>query len=52
MVTDLRKNRLKPLCVLEVFTNCTQYKNVNIARLVLAMPLEMNKTNEVCNLEI
>ena len=38
--------------LLEVFTNSTQYKNANIANLVLAVPLKVNQTKEVCNLEM
>ena len=38
--------------VYEFFTNFWQYKNVNITNLVFALPLERNKTNGVCNLEI
>ena len=34
------------------FTNSPQYKNVNFAKLVLTLPLEMNETNEVYNLEM
>ena len=36
----------------EVFTNFSQYKNVNIANFVLAVPLERNWMNEFCNLEM
>ena len=37
----------------EVFIKSPQNKNANIANFVLmALPLEMNKTNEFCNLEI
>ena len=35
-----------------VFTNSLQYKNANIANFSLAVSLEMNEINEVCNLEI
>ena len=31
------------------FTNSVQYKNANIANFVLAVPLEMNKSNTVFN---
>ena len=34
------------------FTNSPQNKNANIANFVLAMSLEINWTNEVCNLEM
>ena len=42
------------ICAVTVgfFTNSTQYKNVNIANFVIAVPLDMNETSEVCNLEI
>ena len=44
-------------CVLKMFalefsTNSPQYKLANIANFVLAMPLQMNQSVEVCNLEI
>ena len=32
------------------FTNSPQYRNANISNFVLAVPLEINKTNEVYNL--
>ena len=35
-------------CPLGFFTNFPQYKNANIANFILAVPLEMNKTNKVC----
>ena len=35
---------------LEVFANSPQYKNADIANFVLAVPLEMNKNNEVYNM--
>ena len=35
-----------------VFINSLQHKNANIAKFVLAVPLEMNKTNEVFNFEM
>ena len=35
--------------LIAVFINYSQYKNANF---VLAVPLEMNYTNEVCNLEM
>ena len=31
----------------ECFTNSLQYKNANIAHLLLAVPLEINYTNKV-----
>ena len=34
------------------FTNSPQHKNNNIANLFLALPLEMNLTNEVGNFEM
>ena len=37
---------------LEVFTNFPQHKNANIAKFVLAVPLERNWINDICNLEI
>ena len=37
---------------LEFFTNSHKYKNVNIANLVLAVPLKRNWTNEVCSIEM
>ena len=37
---------------IRVFTKCWQYKNANIANLVLAKPLETNMTNKVCNPEV
>ena len=37
---------------IRVFTNFPQYKNTNIANLVLAVPLEKNWANEVCNIEM
>ena len=37
---------LTQLVLVEVFTNSPQCKNDNIANFVLAMPLEMTKTNE------
>ena len=49
------KRSLSPLyvrLVFEVFTNSSQHKNDNIANFVLALPLEMNKTDEVFNFEI
>ena len=36
----------------EFFTNSLQYKNVNIANFVLAVPLEMSQAYEICNLEM
>ena len=33
--------------LLEIFTNCQQYKNTNICNLVLIVLLEMNKVNEL-----
>ena len=36
---------------LGVFTNSLQYNNANIANFVLAVPLKVTWTNEVCNLE-
>ena len=38
--------------LLGVFTKFPQYKNANIANFILAVPLEMNGTNEVYNLQI
>ena len=35
---------------IEFFTS--QYKNANVANFVLAVPLEMSRTNEVCNLKM
>ena len=32
---------------MEVFTNFPQYKKANIANFILAVPLEMNETEEV-----
>ena len=43
---------ISPTIAIEVFTNSPQYKNANIANFVLAVPLEMNKNNEVCNIQI
>ena len=37
---------------LEFFTNAPQCKNANIANFVLAVPLEIDYTNRVYNLEI
>ena len=37
---------------MDVFTNFRQYKNANIANFVLAVPLEINKTNGVYNLKV
>ena len=37
---------------LEVLTDSPQYKNANIANFVLAVPLEMNKKSEVCNIQM
>ena len=36
----------------EVFTNYSQHKNANIANFVLAVPFEINMTNEICNLNM
>ena len=59
LIVSSRKGIFKFLFVMvsriltfEVFTNCLQYENDNIANFVLALPLKMNKSNEVCNLEI
>ena len=38
--------------LIRFFTKSPPYKNANIANFVLAVPLEMNETSEVCNLEI
>ena len=35
-----------------IITNSPQYRNDNIANFVSALPLEMNLTNEFCNLEM
>ena len=35
----------------EFFRNSLQHKNANIANFVVAAPLEMDKTNVVCNLK-
>ena len=40
------------MCDSEVLANSTQYKNANIAHFILAVQLEINKTNEVCNLHM
>ena len=45
------KQRRDLLTTLGVFTNSTQYRNANIANFVLALPLEGNWTNVVCNLK-
>ena len=54
-------NQKKPLFILLHCYICSnakflltdpQYKNANIAVFVLAVPSEMNQTNEVCNLKI
>ena len=37
---------------IEIFTNSPLHKNANIANFVLAVPFKINKTNEVCNLEM
>ena len=37
---------------LEFFKNSPQYKNANTKNFVLAVPSEMNCTNEVCNLQM
>ena len=37
---------------IQFFANSLQYKNASIATFVLAVPLEMNYCNEVCNLKI
>ena len=34
------------------FSQTVQYKNANITNFVLAMPMTMNKTIEICNLEM
>ena len=34
------------------FIKSPQYKNANIANFVLAMSFKINKTNEVCHLEM
>ena len=36
----------------EVLTKSSQYKNGNISNFVLAMPLEMNETDEVFYIEV
>ena len=36
----------------EFFRNSPQHKSANTAIFVLAMPLEMNQTNVVCNFEM
>ena len=41
----------KDISALGFFKNSPQYKNANIANLVLAVPSERNWTNEVCNFE-
>ena len=35
-----------------VFTNSPQYKDANITNFVLALPVDRNWTNAVCNLEM
>ena len=42
----------RALTSLGFFTNSLQYKNASIANFVLAVLLQMNQINEVCNLEI
>ena len=37
---------------IEFFTISPQYKNANIANFILALPLKINKSNEVYNLEM
>ena len=37
---------------LEVVTNSSQYKSASIVNLVLAVPLDIHKTNEVYNLDM
>ena len=41
-----------PKRLVRFFTNSPQYKNANIANIVLAVSLERNWTNEVGNLEM
>ena len=36
----------------EFFTNSPQHEHANIANLVLAVPLNINKSNNVCSLEM
>ena len=43
------KDRVRDL--LEFFTNSRQYMNINFSNFILAVPLQMNQTNEFCNLE-
>ena len=37
---------------IDFFTIPAQYKNANITNFILAVPLEINQTNEVINLEM
>ena len=37
---------------MEFFTNSPQYNNANIANFTLAVPLKINKTNKMNNLEM
>ena len=43
---------VEPMCTKRVFTNSPQYKNVTIAKFVLAVPLEIHWVNEIGNLKI
>ena len=44
--------KVHPTRRLGFFTNFPWYKNANIANFILAVPLEMSQTNEVCNFEM
>ena len=52
MLTKLKIPLTYLMTALEVFANSAECKNANIAKSVLTVPLEMNKNNEVCNLEM
>ena len=52
LVQDSVKLATRSARTLEVFTNSAQYKNVNIANFLLAVPLKIYWTTEVSHLEM
>ena len=46
------RTAVRQVITVEFFTKSQQYKNVSIANYISTIALEMNKTNEVCNIEI
>ena len=44
-----KQSMAKIASAIEFFTNSLQYKKANIVNFILAVPLEMNYTNEIHN---